>query len=171
MIPHDFQLKLQAYLDGELSAIEAVEVQNRLANDQETQLLFAELQNTSKALAGHEEDIKLPESREFFWSKIQRQIERQSPASVVTRPFSLARWLQRRLVPISGFAMAILVLLLVVQLNPTISQVGEIELSSNDMGAVTFRHQKEKMTFVWLYNKSDSGFTEPASLASVDPNE
>jgi hypothetical protein len=171
MINQEFQLKLQAYLDGELSASEAADIRSQLAGNGDARSLLAELQNTVNALAGHEQDIKLPESREFFWSKIQREIEGRSPAPVINRPFSLAGWFKRRLVPISGFAVVVLVLLLVIQLSPGSNLVGEIELSSNDMGVMTFRHQKEKMTFVWLYDKSDSGFTGPASLASVDPNE
>ncbi|MDB6121505.1 MAG: putative transrane anti-sigma factor [Pedosphaera sp.] len=170
MINHDSQLKLQAYLDGELSAKETAEVQNWIATDQDAQLLLAELQNTNAALVGFEAEIKLPETREFFWSKIQREIESQEKASarVSARPFSLGAWLQRHLVPVSGTAMAILVLLLVVQVAPSKNQVGEMELSSGDVGAVTFRNESEKMTLVWFYDKADSGFTESDSLASLD---
>jgi anti-sigma factor RsiW len=172
MINHDSQLKLQAFLDGELSAREAEEVQRWLAKDQEAQLLLAELQNTNASLVGYEAEIKLPESREFFWSRIQREIERQTPAPVSKPSFSLAGWLQRHLVPASGLGVALLAILLVVQLHPaSASQLGEMELSSNDMGAVTFRNQEEKVTVVWLYDRSDSEFTDPAVFASIDPNE
>src|SRR5438270_11040101 len=74
---YDSQLKLQAYLDGELPEGEAREVANWLARDQEAVGLHAELRNTRKAMAGFEAGITLPASREFFWSKIEREIQRQ----------------------------------------------------------------------------------------------
>ena len=46
------ELKLQAYLDGELSPRQARKVSAWLAQDQEAQQLFAELKNTKTALAG-----------------------------------------------------------------------------------------------------------------------
>jgi len=70
----EFQLKLQAYLDGELSKKETREVETWLASDKEAQLLLAELKTTNRALSIFEQELKLPESREFFWSKIQREI-------------------------------------------------------------------------------------------------
>src|SRR4029077_2677507 len=104
---HDAELKLQAWLDGELSEREAAEVKDWLARDREAQLLLAELQNTGAALAGQEEGIKLPESREFFWSKISRDIERQERAAARTaagRP-----WLLRLMVPVGSLAAVALV--------------------------------------------------------------
>ena len=59
----ELQLKLQAYLDGELPEGEAREVAGLLAQDAEARALLAELKNTRAALAGFEADIKLPESR------------------------------------------------------------------------------------------------------------
>src|ERR1700716_3675106 len=96
---YDRQLKLQAYLDGELPEAEAREAANWLARDREAVALHAELRNTRQALVGFEIGITLPESREFYWSKIQREIERQDQPQ--TRPQSgpfYAR-LQRFLMP------------------------------------------------------------------------
>ena len=171
MIDQDSQfLKLQAYLDGELSAQEKAEVSDWLAKDREAQLLLAGLRDTNAALKCYEAEIKLPESREFFWSKIEREISREKTTPVVRQRFSLAAWLQRHMVPVSGVAVACVALLLVLQLSPTGSQVAEIELSSNDMGVATYRNQQEKMTMVWLYDKSDSEFTDSDSTASF-PNQ
>jgi len=66
MIELEAQIKLMAYLDGELPEREAVEVREWLARDEEARALLAELQNTGAALAGHEAGLKLPETREFF---------------------------------------------------------------------------------------------------------
>ena len=46
----DSQLKLQAYLDGELSPREARRVESWLAEDQQARLLVAELKNTKAAI-------------------------------------------------------------------------------------------------------------------------
>ena len=66
------QLKLQAFLDGELPEAEASKVANWIAGDGQASALLEELRHTQEALAGFEAGIRLPESREFFWSKIER---------------------------------------------------------------------------------------------------
>ena len=54
---------------------------NWLARDREAAALLEELRNTRAALAGFEAEVRLPESREFFWSKIEREIQRlEAPA-------------------------------------------------------------------------------------------
>jgi hypothetical protein len=98
---------LQAYLDGELSASEAKGITDLLGKDPESAALLTELQQTNQALAGFEDGLKLPESREFFWSKIKRGIgSQESRASAVERsttvPWSVR--LRRFLVPASGLA-------------------------------------------------------------------
>ena len=56
---HEVQLKLQAYLDGELSEAEAREIGNLLAKDREAVALQNELRNTRQALAGFETGTEL----------------------------------------------------------------------------------------------------------------
>ena len=81
VMDYNAQLKLQAFLDGELPEAEASEVANWLARDREAAALLEELRNTRSALAGFEAEVRLPESREFFWSKIEREIQRlETPA-------------------------------------------------------------------------------------------
>ena len=97
MIEREAQFKLMAYLDGELSEPESVEVREWLARDEEARALLAELQNTGAVLAGFEAGLKLPETREFFWSKIQREIERQERAPASAESVSLWGWLRQHL--------------------------------------------------------------------------
>ena len=107
MMNHEEQLRLQAYLDGELSEKENPEVVAWLAGDQQAVALLAELRQTNDAMSGFEEDIKLPESRDFYWSKIQRQIQAQEqvPARAGTvSPFVVR--LRRLLMPVAGVALA-----------------------------------------------------------------
>lgn len=166
------QLKLQAYLDGELSTTESAQVADWIARDREAGLLATELKNTRLALKGHEAEIKLPETREFYWSKIEREIQRQTAFQPET---SLRRagwlfWLQRHLVSTGmGAVLACLLMVLVVHSGRSGGQFGEIELASDDMGAYTFRNQTDRLTMVWLYNRSDdSQFTQDAVTAKVD---
>ncbi len=170
MITHDTELKLQAYLDGELSGTDAAEVEGWLAQDADGRALLAELRNTKGALAVGEAPVKLPESREFYWSKIAREIERQeAPVAVPARKTSWLAWVHRHLLPVSGVALltCLMALLLVHQRAP--GQFGEMELASDDMGAYTFRDQQQKMTMVWFYDRNaDSEVADPSTLASMD---
>src|SRR5438445_3348784 len=102
---YEDQLKLQAYLDGELPEAEAREVANWLAQDREAVALHAELRNTRQAMVGLEVGIELPESREFFWSKIEREILRQQAPEPVARPMALLALLRRLLMPAGGLAL------------------------------------------------------------------
>jgi anti-sigma factor RsiW len=163
------ELKLQAYLDGELPEAEARDVAKLLAQDQEAVLLLGELRNTRQALKGSEALVQLPESREFYWSKISREIERlERPRPVEQkRPFIFR--LQRFLVPVSG-AVAVAVFLGITLLNSgTGTSLGETELATEDMGAITFRSESEGMTTVWLYNRGDSELSDEPAPDSVEP--
>src|SRR5690242_4056583 len=142
------QLKLQAFLDGELPENEAREVANRVARDKEATALLAELRNTRQTLAGAEAVLTLPESREFFWSKVRREIERQEnqpPAAEVHKPPLLAQW--RRLI-ISAGAAAAVILVALIAMGPT--GPSESEASMADPGAFTYRDYKAQATLVWL---------------------
>jgi anti-sigma factor RsiW len=163
------ELKLQAYLDGELPEAEARDVAKLLAQDQETVLLLGELRNTRQAIKGSETIVQLPESREFYWSKIEREIERLDQPERVEqkRPFIFR--LQRFLVPVSG-AVAVAVFLGITLLNSgTGTALGETELATEDMGAITFRSESEGMTTIWLYDRGDSELSEDPAPDSVEP--
>lgn len=155
----DFQLKLQAYLDGELTEREAREVEAALPGDVEARALVAELRNTGAALGVFESELKLPETREFFWSKIQRQIQREERPEPV-RPATLPFW-QRLVMPAGAFAALIIVGLVVLkQFSPAGGPPSvAVELPS-DSGAMTYRDEVEKMTVVWLSYPAENQFAE-----------
>ncbi len=145
---HEKQLKLQAFLDEELSDAEAREVASWLAQDQEATLLLAELRNTRQAMARFEAGIRLPESREFYWSKIERAIERlEKPAPVKEKTSWLAAW-RRILVPAS--AVAALVIAALVAIGPPTSPGSEAESTVADPGAFTYHDYDSQTTLVWL---------------------
>jgi anti-sigma factor RsiW len=141
------QLKLQAFLDGELSEDEARTTAAWVARDAEATALLGELRNTRKALADFEPGVKLPESREFYWSKIEREIQRLEPAPQPVRRPSLASWLGRLLVPAGAIAALIIVGLVAIRppgANPS------TDASLADAGAFTYRDQAAGLTVVWL---------------------
>jgi anti-sigma factor RsiW len=161
------QLKLQAYLDGELPEAEAREVANWLARDQDAVGLLSELRHTRKALMGFEEGIKLPETSEFYWSKIQREIERQEirvgQKSVSGIP--LLTRLRRFLVPVAGLALLAIAGLLATQ---TSSRGGiGTETALADSGAFTYHDFDSGTTLVWLSYPADNELAmndDPGSL-------
>jgi len=133
--------------------------------------LLGELSSVKAVFAGNEAEIKLPETREFFWSKIQRQIERENAVEPTpVRVASWASWLQRHLLQVSGAAfLACMVGVLAMHSTASAGQFGEMELASDQIGAYTFRDQQEGMTMVWFYNHNDdSQFTEDPSVASME---
>ena len=156
---HDLQLKVQAWLDGELPDREARQIAEWIARDAEASALAAELGCIKKAMFRNEAAAAPGESREFYWSKIERQIEREAGNR---RPDDLpwyARW--RKYMPsLAGAAALACVLLMAVRQNgpPTFD---EISSTIDGMEAVTFHDQTSQMTVVWLQDNT------PASAANI----
>ncbi len=148
----DTQLKLQAFLDGELPEDEAMAVVALIARDEEAKALHAELKHTRKALKGSEENVQLPESREFFWSKIERDIQRLEPVRPVAPAIPLFERLRRLLMPMGAFAALVLAGFF------TYHQLGlgglphgaEVDQSMTGSGGFTYRDYSAGMTLVWL---------------------
>jgi anti-sigma factor RsiW len=156
------QLKLQAFLDEELSETEAREVASWLAQDQEGTLLLAELRNTRQSLARFEAGIRLPESREFYWSKIQREIARLEPAAAGPEPAKtswLAAW-RKFLIPAG--AVAGLLIAFLVTIGPPSKPAGGIEAESayNDPGTFVYHDYDNHATLVWLSYPAEKDFPE-----------
>ena len=160
MMDYQDQLKLQAYLDGELPEREAREVSARLAQDQDAAALLAELRQTRDCLAGFEAGVKLPETREFYWSKIQREIERQEARRSIAAP-TLTVWarLRRYLVPASG--LALLAIAALVAGRGGAPALVATETAVADSGAMVYHDYAAGATFVWLsYPAEDDGANE-----------
>lgn len=160
MMDFDQQLKLQAHLDGELPEGDRRAVESWLAQDSEAKALLAELRQTNAALTDFESEIKLPESREFFWSKIERAIRRQeqSPREEV-QPSWLFAW-RRFLIPASALAM---LAVLLVSLQTSFFGTGSapsIVAVFDDESAFTYRDQSQGTTLVWLSYAAEDKFTE-----------
>jgi anti-sigma factor RsiW len=156
----DTQLRVQSYLDNELSPGEARKMAEMLSSDREAQDLYNHLRMTRQLLRANQPELKLEESRDFYWSKIQRQIESTPREPAPQPPASL--WI-RLLAPLAGTA-ALFALLLSVMNNPQspIGELsgeslasaeplhGEVEDLAPEMSSVTFRSEESGVTVVWL---------------------
>lgn len=167
----DLGMKLQAYLDGELSAGERAEVESRLKQDPSLRELEAELRMVSHALKEADPVVSVPVSREFYWNQIERRIAVEAstaPASEVAASDWLG-WLRRLAIPLSGVAAACLMLMASLKqggLPVSIHEVTESLLS--ETSAVTFRSEAEKVTVVWLYDQEQ---TPKATQTSSDEDD
>jgi anti-sigma factor RsiW len=164
------QLKLQAFLDGELPAGEARKVEDWLARDRDAAALLAELRDTHALLHGFEEDIRLPESREFFWSKIEREIarsEKPAPASPVP---SWANALRRFLVPASAMALLAIAGVVATRQSGTPGRAlgPEIETATADPGAFTYRDDMAGTTLVWLSYPAENDLAHDKEALTVE---
>jgi anti-sigma factor RsiW len=164
----DLELKLQAFLDGELSGREAREVGAAIEADPEARKLFAELKTTASALRDNEPQLTVPESRQFYWSKIERAIERSEPEPVAPM---LSFWmgLRRIMVPAAGVALVLFLGIASLRMNSTdpLGHLAEVENLSEHMSSFSFRSQSHNMFVVWLHENADhqaAGESEAADL-------
>jgi anti-sigma factor RsiW len=158
----ELQLKLQAYLDGELPSGEAREVADLIACDTELRSLHAELNNTRGVLKAFESGIKLPESREFYWSKIKREIDRLEKPPQVEEPAWLSVWLRRFLAPAGAVAALVIAATLIMRQTPVGQSSSEPETVTAfaDSDAFTYRDYSTGMTLVWLPYPAENGFAD-----------
>ena len=167
IMDYEEQLKLQAYLDGELPEREAHEMANRIGRDQEAAALLTELRQTRQAVAGFEQGIQLPETREFYWSKIKGQIARLEPAAQA-QPAGvpvLVR-LRRYLVPAAGLALLVIAGLVATQ-GPS-QEGGPIETALADPGAMIYHDYSAGATFVWLSYPADKEIADEDELGTFE---
>jgi anti-sigma factor RsiW len=158
------QLKLQAFLDGELPEKEAREVASWLARDTEATDLFAELRHTRRALANFEPRMKVPESREFYWSKIEKEIQRLEPEEPAPRGFSafgLLRWLLRP--ALVAACLAVIGMVAGRQFGLFgVSRGPDTEMTVADSGTFTYHDYASGTTLVWLTYPAESEFAKGA---------
>ena len=159
-------LRLQAYVDGELTPTERAEVERGLAANPADRQMVESLGSLRSLLKASEPVVKVPESPEFYFSKIARQIERESLQGKrlsETASLSWTAWMRKHFVGVAGVGItACLALLLTLSSGGGVMRDGELELASDDMGAYTYRDQQQQVTMVWLYDRTsdDSEFTD-----------
>ncbi len=144
------ELKLQALLDGELDARETREVEALLAQDVQSAVLMQELKWMKAAVAGNEAEVKLPETREFYWSKIERSIE-TAEKQAAAAPAGRAWWL-KLLYPATGLAAMVAVMFVVSGGRTT--DGADTESVPEDVNAISFRSEAEAMSVVYVADEN-----------------
>jgi hypothetical protein len=157
MMNRETQFKLQAYVDNQLGPRESEECTAWLANDLAARALCSELIGIKQMLKGNEPQFKVPESREFYWSRIQKAIEReQAPTNsnslIAAFVAKYRNWL-RFVAPATGFAVLLVTAISVAHLAQLPSSIGylhEIEVPIEDTSTISFHSQSAGMTVVWV---------------------
>ncbi len=140
-----------------------------LAGDKEAQALLAELRLTRTLLKDNEVARPVPESREFYWSKIEqaiRRAERDGETREAT-PWWVA-W-RRFLAPAAAVALVTGVTLFTATIitPPGTDDAGRslpvVENLSEHTESFTFRSPSENMFVVWIHTKDDAQPSESDS--------
>jgi anti-sigma factor RsiW len=149
------QLKLQAYLDSEVTSDEARQIAALLARDSQAASVYESLRQTKAMLVENELSCKVPESRDFYWSKIRQGIERLPEASETIPSQSSRPWWVRYFVPLGAAALLALGLFSTTMYQqrpgPTfLGSLQELETPLEDTTAISFFSEQQKMTVVWV---------------------
>jgi anti-sigma factor RsiW len=163
------QLKLQAFLDGELPEREAREILAWSQREASAASLLAELKNTRATLASAEPKPSLPETREFYWSKIEREIQKLEPAERQAAVLIL-NW-QRLLWPIGAAAACFIVLMAASSRMERTAQPAVVadtdspvvETMQSDSNATTYRDATDNTTLVWFSKSDDDSAQTPVA--------
>ncbi len=153
---HEIAMKVMAYLDGELSRSEAREIAVLVERDEAARGLYQELRTTRDVLKANEPVAVLPESREFFWNKLERAL--LGPDGSVAKPAaSWAGWLaawRRWLVPAAAAAVLLGLGLSGWFHGPQRSawSLAEVETLSDEVNSHSFL--AGGMLVVWVENKN-----------------
>lgn len=135
-------LDLQAYVDGELDAGRRAEVERLLTGDAEARQVVDGLRQIARMVRENEPVATVPDTREFYWSQIQRRIAaEEARGSRSGSAGAAAHWL-RWLAPALGVAAVAVVLAL-----PKRDLAGP-ELA--DASTMTFRSDADGLTIHWI---------------------
>jgi anti-sigma factor RsiW len=159
---HEQQRKLQAFLDGELPEREAREILSWTQRDGAAAALLAELKNTRAAMSKVGPHLSLPESREFFWSKIEREIQRREPVAATAPEVSIIAALRRWLLPAVAVG-ALVIAGMIAHFNvpkaavETVADADTLNVESTlaNADATTYRDASEGTTLVWFSSTAD----------------
>lgn len=149
-------LRIQAYLDHELSPADCERVAEWLAGNEEGRALYEELRQTRALVTSNEIERTVPESREFYWSKIQRQIQLET-AEQPQRPFRWTHGWLRFALSASGVAALIACVFAFFGFGIGNGNVApwhqEIDSPHLEVNAITFHSEEAGLTVVWIENQ------------------
>ena len=152
MKENEIELKIQALVDGELTEFEAGKLRDRIKNDIRLQILHERLTQMKDLISTHEMPRVLPESSDFYWSKISQEIEVGGSAAQSSAQSLVMKWVFRRLAPLLGIAS---VALLITLQGPNLPDLGIIldynhELLTDEIDVMTFNSADDSMSVVWI---------------------
>lgn len=154
MKENEIELKIQALVDGELTESEAEQMRECMDNDVRLQILYVRLIQARDLISKYEMSRVLPESGDFYWAKIAKEIEIDGVANQRTNYSMVTKWLFRRLAPLLGIATIAMLITLqqssVPDLGIEIESDHELELSSDGIEVMTFNSADDSMSIVWL---------------------
>lgn len=162
-LEHTLELELQAWVDGELSAKDASRVAALVEANPEALALAGELRMTKAFVSANEPEAKLTDSRDFYWSKVRREIERGETVRPAASGLDWQSLWRRLSTPLSGLALVAVLALGSFNLlrQPGVEELAghhmiEVEDLSEDIGSISYKSQSENMFVVYLYSKDQS---------------
>jgi len=176
----ELMLKLQAWVDGELPESECARMAEWVRTDKEAAALAAELKTTRGFLAGNETEAKLSDSREFYWSKIERAIERAEAQAPDRAPVPWLAALRRFLAPASGIALVAFLTMFSIGVfnhNPNggnsngetpFRPLVEEQTLSEHVDTISYRPKSENMFVVYIVNKDDASDDDDMDTEEMD---
>ena len=162
----DRLLQIQAWVDGELTPAEARRVETALAGDPAAQALAANLRTLQQHLREAEPSLQVPETREFYFSRIARGIEHETrsrerqTADAPRRHALLPYWLRWAL-PAAGLVAALAFFLRPHDNHPVAATAiaavptmagHEVDATAPEMTTLTFYSARDAATVVWVSN-------------------
>jgi hypothetical protein len=152
----EMELQLQAWVDGELVNDLEVRACERWVNETpEAGQIVAALRATRAAIADGELPRSVPETREFYWSKIQRSIQADERSVAPTRVPGWWQRLLRLVIPAGAVAAVALLVLLPPMRDPARVNYGRAEIDTplEDISGFSFRSDADGMNVVWVGTK------------------
>ncbi|MCU0789247.1 MAG: hypothetical protein MUC91_13870 [Verrucomicrobia bacterium] len=168
MKDQDILLKVQAFVDGELPEAEQAQMAALASRDPDVNALIKELKQTRQALAGYDEKRELPESREFYWSQIQRRIGTLPVDMPEPRPPSLMATLARWLVPATCLAALVAVGFMVFGGRQASDDGVSWQAAYDGVNAFTYRDYDEGTTLLWLSYPADNAVADSGEAATMN---
>lgn len=142
-------LKLQAYLDDELSPRQRRSVERLLDRSEEAREFLVEMGSLQDTLRSNEPAPALPEDLDFYLAGIRRRLEAEIPASrVSTATVGPASWLIRYFAPI-GAAAAVIAMILIAGYERT-DATRSAQTTVEAPNVITFQSEDEDFTILWI---------------------
>lgn len=141
-------LEIQSAVDGELPEGRRKILTAQLASDEVALGLHRELVSVRSAIRGNEPEFRVGDTREFYWSQIERKIQSVQPASTVKQTSAAPQTLVWRwLAPMMGISAVIAVVAFLPMMATSHTRTAVAEATT-----VTFSSEADGITIHWINN-------------------